>query len=281
MRRESISLFTRVHVGGSLVKASVHVLGVTVVIAVFVTPASAVVLRWGETSDLANGVLGIPENLTGDPTTLLFENPGNAGFDVAITFSASNGTFSGGRGQYEALGTDQYLHFQSSASNHISWVEFSFYKTGTNDPADVLGFTTKMEDVERGNSTREWLVAPQIVSDGALIDLDFQDTSIFDFGGYGTWGPEYGTKTVGGIIYPVAVPGHNLENGTQADKAVGIDLSTTPLSYFRIGESRNSSSAGSVLMGPTIGDITLVPEPATLSLLGLGGLMLIRRRRAA
>lgn len=66
MRRESISLFTRVHVGGSLVKASVHVLGVTVVIAVFVTPASAVVLRWGETSDLANGVLGIPENLTGD-----------------------------------------------------------------------------------------------------------------------------------------------------------------------------------------------------------------------
>jgi hypothetical protein len=264
------------HFNGGLYEAFIIALCAVVTVVALVAPASAVVLRWGETSDLPNGVLGIPETLSGGEE-LLFANPGNAGFDVVVKFS---GSIRGGRSAYEALGTDQYVHFESSASNAIAWIEFFFYETGTTTPVNVLGFKTKFEDVERGNSTREWLIGPRIVSNGETMDLDFNDDSIFDLGDPDIdWGVEIGTKTVDGVTYAVAVPGYSVENGTQAGKTVGIDLSTTPLSYFRIGESRNSSSAGSVLIGPTLGNV--VPEPTMLGLLGLGGLAFVRRRRAA
>lgn len=245
--------------------------------ALFAAPASAAVLSWGQISDLPNGVLGVGDLTAG--TTRLFTNPGNEGFDVAVRFS---GSFSGGFSQsVPVLGPDSYIWFQSGSSTAqtFAWVEFFFYETGTSKPVDVLGFTTKIEDVERGGTTREYLIGPRIVSNGTTADLSFSDTSIFNLPS-GTWGTEVGSKLVDGVWLSRAVPGFGVEGGTQAGKTVDIDLSTTPLSYFRIGQSRYQSSAGSVLMGP-IGDIAIVPEPATLSLLCLGGLALIRRHRSA
>jgi hypothetical protein len=157
----------------------------------------------------------------------------------------------------------------------------SFFKTGTRAAVDVTGFRTNIEDVERGGTTREWLIGPKIVSNGVARNLSFSDSSIFTLPA-STWGVDIGTKTVSGESLSRAVPGYNNEGGTQAGKTVGIDLSNTPLSYFRIGEQRNATNAGSVLMGP-IGDISMVPEPSSILVIA-GGLMsmlcAVRRRKS-
>ncbi len=238
------------------------------------SPVWGAMLSWGADSDLPNGVLGVG-GLTGG-NSRLFTNPGNEGFDVQVKFS---GSFSGGySGKDPALSGANYIWFQSSTSTAqtFAWVEFYFFKTGTSEPIDVLGFNTKLEDVERGGTTREWLIGPKIVSGGVAANLSFTDSTIFDVPA-GTWGSVFDSKLVNGEWLSRADPGFNNVGGTQAGKAVGIDLSDIPLSYFRIGESRDGSSAGSVLMGP-IGDIGVVPEPASLAMLVLGGLALLRRR---
>ncbi len=112
----------------------------------------------------------------------------------------------------------------------------------TTTPVDVVGFETAFEDVERGRDTREWLMGPQYTtSGGSVVNLDFSPASGFVFptvapDGSASWAVksvELLTTVYGETVYR-AVPWYGVESGTQANKNVLLDLSSTPLSSFRI-----------------------------------------------
>lgn len=203
-------------------------------------------LKWSDdTANLAAGELDMSDMVVG--VTKTFTNPGGGGFDVAVKYS---GSFQGGyAGSVPVLGSDNYIWYQSSNSTGgLAWFEIWFYETGTSTPVDVTGLKAVFEDVERGGSTREWLLGPKIVTAGVPTDLDFSNTSIFTVP-ESTWGKIIDSKLVDGVPVSRAVPGHSILGGTQDGKEVEVDLMTTPLSYFRMGQQRTLSSAGSVLLG--------------------------------
>lgn len=257
---------------------------------------AGVMLSWGPTSDLPNGVLGLT-SLAVNGAEVRFANPGGQGFDVGFSLSRSDnlGSGTGYFGSSDELtlpnpaapAGGNYIYFNpDTASTRTIYFHIRFYATGTNDPVDVVGLKTQLEDVERGaTTTREWIYSPKITSGGVSQILDFNNTSIFNLPA-GTLGTAIENVTVAGESMQRAVPGHNIASGTQAGKTLGIDLTDTPLSYFRIGTSRTSGSAGSWLMG-TLGEIELaqaaVPEPAAWAawsvLLALTGIANVTRRR--
>jgi hypothetical protein len=255
----------------------------------------AALLSWGATSDLPNGVLGLTSLAVNGPE-IRFTNPGGEGFDVGFSMTSPNAGFTGNMGFFGSSDElalpdppppagGHYIYF-NPATNSPNTVYFHvrFYSTGTNDPVDVVGFETQLEDVERGGDTREWLVGPKITSAGVDEHLSFSNTSIFTLPS-GSFIPIIENVNVNSETVERAVPGHGVLGGTQPGKTVGIDLSTTALSYFRLGTSK-ASNGGSWLMGP-IGDIQLasnssVPEPGTLTLTSLALLSfvgLVCRRR--
>lgn len=282
--------------------------------AVLACPAISygVTLSWGTTSDLPNGVLGVGGMAFSTQDSRVFLNPGNAGFDVKVAFfgtTASGGSsgFNGGLSVAEPTLGGNYVFFQSNPSDgqNFAWVELTFYAAGTTTAVDVLGLQTRIEDVERGSGSasssgdsthvREYLIGPKVVSGGTAQQLSFSDTSIFDLPA-GTLGAQIDSKniTFNGLPETVsrAVPGWASAGGTQAGKYVGIDLSLTPVSYFRIGESRLNTNSGSVLIG-SLGDIVLAPAAGStatplpraalggVAALAVGMLGAVVRRRGA
>jgi hypothetical protein len=247
-------------------------------------------LSWGPTSDLPNGVLGLT-SLEVNNDEERFTNPGGGGFDVGFRMTSPNLAYTGNTGFFgttdepnlpnppaPAGGNYIYLTPASGAPNTV-FFEIRFYATGTNTPIDVTGLKMQLEDVERGVTTREWVVGPKIVSGGVTESLSFSDASIFTVPG-GDLPAIIEPVTVDGESMFRAVSGFGVVGGAQVGKTLGIDLSDTPLSYFRIGTSK-AGNGGSWLIG-TIGEITAVPEPSTvviLGLAGLAGLTLVRRRR--
>jgi hypothetical protein len=266
-------------------------------VSLFASRVEAETLTWGAVSDLPNGVLGVGDLTLGSSASRLFVNPGNEGFDVEVRFfgSQTDGSSSNFNGGFTAsqpeLGGGSYIWFQSNPSNgqHFAWIELYFFETGTSNPIDVLGLKFRIEDVERGSSNtasdsspsglREYLIGPKMTSNGVTQLLDFNDTAIFDLP-TGDHGKQVGSKTItfNGVPETVsrAVPGWSSAGGTQAGKYVEVDLSTTPVSYFRIGQSRLHSSSGSVLIG-SLGDIVLAPQAQALPTpnAALGGLTIL------
>jgi hypothetical protein len=250
---------------------------------------AATLLSWGPTSDLPNGVLGLTSLAVNGPE-IRFTNPGGGGFDVGFSIVSGSAGLTGSTGMFgttdelllpnpPAPAGGNYIYFNpASGSNNTIYFETRFYATGTNNPVDVKGFKTQLEDVERGGSTtREWIVGPKIVTQGVTMPLLFTDTSIFDVPN-GTLGRVIESLNVFGEPVQRAVPGFGVAGGTQPGKTLGIDLADTPLSYFRIGTSR--TDGGSWLMG-TLGEISVVPEPASYALAGtaLAFALAARRRR--
>lgn len=268
---------------------------IATILLALVTTASAqagTVLSWGATSDLPNGVLGLT-SLAVNGAEERFTNPGNGGFDVGFRMTSPNLVYTDNTGFFgttdepnlpnpPAPAGGNYIYFNPAVgSDNTVYFEIRFYATGTNTPIEVTGLKMQLEDVERGGSTtREWIVGPKITSGGVDEHLSFSDTSTFTIPDV-----EFGriietNVLVGSENVERAVPGFGVLGGTQAGKTFGIDLSDTPLSYFRIGTSRGTTG-GSWLIG-TIGEITAVPEPSSIAILGIAGvagLAMVRRRR--
>ncbi len=230
----------------------------------------AVPLSWGAVTDLPNGVLGYDQLFAGYGATnplaingaeTIYTNPGGGGFDVGVRLISPNTALSGNTGSFGGAVTagplsTPHVYFNPwSGSNNTFYLKVSFYATGTTTPVDVVGFETAFEDVERGRDTREWLMGPQYTtSGGSVVNLDFSPASGFVFptvapDGSASWAVksvELLTTVYGETVYR-AVPWYGVESGTQANKNVLLDLSSTPLSSFRIGTSK-TSNGGSWLM---------------------------------
>lgn len=272
-------------------KTSIRIIAVTLLSAVAGVGQvhAATLLSWGPTSDLPNGVLGLTSLAVND-AEVRFTNPGGEGFDVGFKMTSPNASYTGSTGFFgttdepnlpdpPAPAGGNYIYFNpATGSPNTVFFEIRFYATGTNTPVDVKGLKMQLEDVERGGSTREWIVGPKIVSGGVPQSLSFSDASIFTVPSDGFAAIINDPVTIDGEPMFRAVPGFPVENGTQAGKTLGIDLSDTPLSYFRIGTSKDGNG-GSWLIG-TLGEISAVPEPGTFALIGLAtfGLAGMRRR---
>ena len=253
----------------------------------FTSTHAATLLSWGPTSDLPNGVLGLTSLAVNGPE-VRFTNPGGEGFDVGFSIVSGSAGLTGSTGMFgttdelllpnpPAPAGGNYIYFNPAiGSNNTIYFETRFYATGTNIPVDVKGFKTQLEDVERGGSTtREWIVGPKIVTQGVTTPLSFHNTAIFDVPNTG-FGRIIENLNVFGEPVERAVPGFGVAGGTQPGKTLGIDLSNTPLSYFRIGTSR--TDGGSWLMG-TLGEVSVVPEPASCVLTGTALMFALTARR--
>lgn len=254
--------------------------------------SGATLLSFGATDDLPNGVLGL-SSLTVNGAEVRFTNPGSKGFDVGFTLTSPNLALPNPASYFgtsdeptlpnppaPAGGYFIYIAGATGAPNTI-YLETRFYATGTNTPVDVTGLKLQLEDVERGDTTREWVVGPKIVTGGVTQSLSFSDTSIFTVPDGPNLSKIIESTVIDGEPLERAVPGWEVESGGQPGKTVGIDLADTPLSYFRVGMSK-TGNGGAWMIG-TLGEIEIavVPEPASLGLAGFAaiGLTAVRRRR--
>ena len=251
----------------------------------------ATLLSFGAADDLPNGVLGLT-SLTVNGAEVRFTNPGSEGFDVGFQLTSPNLALPNPAGYFgssdepslpnppaPAGGHFIYIAGATGAPNTI-YLETRFYATGTNTPIDVAGLKLQLEDVERGDTTREWVVGPKIVSGGVTQSLSFSDTSIFTVPDGPVLSKIIESTEIAGELLERAVPGWEVENFGQPGKTVGIDLAGTPLSYFRVGMSK-TGNGGAWMIG-ALGEIEIaaVPEPASagLALVAAIGLVAARRR---
>ena len=80
-------------------------------------------------------------------------------------------------------------------------------------------------------------------------------------------------------LYDVVIPKAQLDEQDRHEAFVLSMPSTTSAQYVKISASTNHGNPGHYSVSEVA--LGVVPEPATMSLLGLGGLALIRRRRTA
>ena len=153
------------------------------------------------------------------------------------------------------------------ANSHVGW------NPGSNGVGvKVDGGNWKLEDVASGAVTDTGVA--RTINETYLMVLKFE----FMIGGDGetaTW--EEGCDRVTMFVNPTP--------GAAAPDVAGTVMSTTTdlallNVHFYPGSGSSEGAIDEIRLGETYADVTPVPEPATLALVALGGLMpLLRRRR--
>jgi len=69
-------------------------------------------------------------------------------------------------------------------------------------------------------------------------------------------------------------------NANALSTTATFDIDENTLTTLAVGITRAGNAYDEIRIGDSFADVTPIPEPASLALLGLGGLMMIRRRRA-
>ncbi len=227
--------------------------------------AGASVLQWD-----ATGVT-YPQGDTGPVT---FTNVDGTGVDITIDWLGDTGTFLSGwamaGGTYDLPSDEAAEEFSMSAL----WWANNF--TSGQSVSMVISFSEPVTDV---NFT--------------LFDIDgvqpqWEKTRIKAFsGGLGGTASLPSMWTLGSdvnfTIVAIGNPGDGLilTNGGAGDTTPPDAIHQAELDFFgpidTIGIAYSSIAAAD--RGQLIGDISFVPEPATMALLALGGLAVLRRRK--
>jgi hypothetical protein len=206
-----------------------------------------------DNGDLASGEIDLGDAYggQGNPGSHTWVNPGGAGFDIRLTGTSWDGEVPAG--SIKSRGADGPT------------VTFEFFQTGTATPVDVAGFRIMLGDLDTGTPAEDFTIVSAGVTQQLAADLYFtfgSGLSASDSGGDGISEDITSTVNVSGNDFGDARINALLDMG-------GVGISTLTFvtdDFVHIGNA-------------TTAQMQIIPEPATLAVLCLGGAVILGRRQ--
>ncbi len=227
----------------------------------FTDPAAAAVVYAVDDNFVAAGATTTVQDYDGD---LLVKNPSTTRRKAYMKFDLT------GQNADPAQAATFTVTYDGSSTDGGDTHPMQVYalKTGFTPGTGILG-------THWSETAITWNKAPGNSTSGSTFTADFSSVgSSFNIDNSG------GNKTTAGTMFSVTLP--TLSSFLQADNTVTIGIAATNNSnatpIFRYLSSETGTTTGQTGTAPRL-SFEVIPEPASMALLGLGGLMFLSRRR--